>query len=155
NFNGATGTFADTTVTTAFTQPAAGATVTVTVGSTAKMAANQALFIASGGRYTVQSVSNGTQVVLTNPGDLRNTTASATIEAGARVSARPMNLVLLIRGELLRRFPNTTIYARQAAWNGTQRTMTTVELYPVFSAMMDPDITLLGFGLDEASAVGM
>jgi len=57
-----------TTVSSDFTQPAAGATVTVTVESTTGMAPGQALFITGGGFYGIGAVLNATTLVLQNLG---------------------------------------------------------------------------------------
>jgi hypothetical protein len=64
-------------------------------------------------------------------------------------------LVLLIRGELLRRYPNTVIYAVRAVLKGTQRTLApdpAEEFHPVFRGTMQPDVTFLGFNLTAAQA---
>jgi hypothetical protein len=73
--------------------------------------------------------------------------------------------VLLIRGDLLRRFPNATIYATKAEWSITSgqpdKPRTPVsnpapdeQQYPIFSGTLAPDITFLGFDLKPATAVG-
>lgn len=71
------------------------------------------------------------------------------------------SLVLLVRGELLRRFPTAMIYACQAEFitapNGQlsrERGLTDVEKYPLFRGTLDPDITFIGFDLDEETARG-
>jgi hypothetical protein len=61
------------------------------------------------------------------------------------------HVVLLIRGELLRRYPDALIYAVQAK---TTKTLGTVEKLPLFRGRIDPDITFLGFDLTEAQARG-
>lgn len=64
-------------------------------------------------------------------------------------------LVLLIRGELLRRYPNTVIYAVRAVFKGTQRTMPpdpAEEIHPIFRGTLSPDVTFLGFNLTAAQA---
>lgn len=66
-------------------------------------------------------------------------------------------IVLLIRGDLLRRYPRATIYAAEAKWSTAQqgkRNPTTNERYPIFQGQLSPDITFLGFDLDPAIAVG-
>ncbi len=77
------------------------------------------------------------------------------------------NLVLVIRGDLLRRYPNTQVYAAKAvlnpkprekdfdAWN--RRPKDDIEAlvqHPVLFAKFDPDIYCYGFNLQEAEAVG-
>ena len=84
-------------------------------------------------------------------------------------------LVLVIRGELLKRYPRTVIYAHKAQWHrrrdglldaSAEREL--VELTPadeqslppakirnpLFEAKVDPDITFLGFALDAQEARG-
>ncbi|MCX5065996.1 hypothetical protein OOJ91_08880 [Micromonospora lupini] len=60
-------------------------------------------------------------------------------------------LVLLVRGELLRRYPTTTIYAAQATGAGALDA--TTRLQPMFRAALPPDIVLVGFGLSEEAAL--
>ena len=75
-------------------------------------------------------------------------------------------LVLLIRGELLRLFPNTHIYAIRAVWDGDSRRPAGTSdrgfdegesafvRYPVFRGALEPDVTFLGFDLRDAEARG-
>ncbi|MFD8277040.1 FG-GAP repeat domain-containing protein [Streptomyces flaveolus] len=68
-------------------------------------------------------------------------------------------LVLVVRGELLRRYPDTAVTARKAAWTGKYGAARTVqeggaELLPLFSARFDPDLRLFCFPLTRAEAVG-
>jgi len=60
-------------------------------------------------------------------------------------------LVLVIRGELLRRYPDALIFAVPAAG---PTTLGSGQVLPVFRARMDPDITFLGFPFTEAQARG-
>src|SRR5262245_7653704 len=71
-------------------------------------------------------------------------------------------LVLLIRGELLRRYPGTIIYAIKALMHDGRRVLATdfpseatapTEAYPVFRGTLDPDVTFLGFDLTKDEAV--
>jgi hypothetical protein len=65
------------------------------------------------------------------------------------------NVVLLIRGELLRRYPNTVIYAAKAKLDGRQRVIDpTDERYPLYAGTLPTDITFIGFNLSKADAVG-
>lgn len=68
---------------------------------------------------------------------------------------------MVIRGELLRKFPNTLIYAQQAAYDAgnpsaprklKQGVDPGITKFPLFKADIDPDITIIGFdlGADEA-----
>jgi hypothetical protein len=71
-----------------------------------------------------------------------------------RPSTVPNNLVLLVRGELLLRYPNAVIYAAEAVIQNGKRTLGSTELHPLYKATLTPDITLVGFDLDEATARG-
>ena len=65
-------------------------------------------------------------------------------------------MVLLLRGDLLRRYPRAIIYAAQAVWSadGTRRELGTEERYPLFRATRAPDVTMLGFPLTEQEVRG-
>ncbi len=67
------------------------------------------------------------------------------------VGAGADKLILLIRGELLRRYPGTAIYAVKAVRDGSgNRTLSSKpedEAHPIFRGSMDPDVTFLGFNL--------
>jgi len=65
-------------------------------------------------------------------------------------------LVLLIRGELLRRYPNSVIYAVAAVRDGEHLALSLnpdAESHPLFRGTLKPDITFLGFGLTEKEAL--
>jgi hypothetical protein len=57
--------------------------------------------------------------------------------------------VLLVRGELFRRFPNTVIYAVKSVGGKLSTNVTDVKL-PVLSGALDPDVVFVGFDLDES-----
>ena len=62
-------------------------------------------------------------------------------------------LVLLIRGELLRRYPNSVIYAVAAVPKDGRLTLSKKpedERHPLFRGSLKPDVTFLGFDLTEA-----
>jgi hypothetical protein len=64
-------------------------------------------------------------------------------------------LVLLVRGELIRRYPNLVVYAvpaTPAVPGVTPRQPGTAETQPVFFGRVDPDIALFGFDLGAAAA---
>jgi hypothetical protein len=63
-------------------------------------------------------------------------------------------LVLLVRGELLRRFPTTLIYARKAVWNRSRRLLEAETRAPRFHARLDPDLVLFGLPLTPEQARG-
>lgn len=60
-------------------------------------------------------------------------------------------LVLLIRGELVRRYPTVTVYAVRAA---TPTTMGSEERHPQFRYLLDAQTLLVGFALGLAEARG-
>jgi hypothetical protein len=69
------------------------------------------------------------------------------------------NNFLLIRGELLSRYPNAVIYAAEAKKNPngtpvTPREPGPTEKYPIFRGTLEPDITFLGFALTSTEAKG-
>ena len=69
-------------------------------------------------------------------------------------------LVLVIRGELLKKFPNTVIFAQKAKFkaggnnNVDPRELDTEIRTPLFSAFVGPDIYFIGFNLTAAQAKG-
>jgi hypothetical protein len=66
------------------------------------------------------------------------------------------SLVLLIRGELLRRYPNSVIYAVRAVQNPGRLDLSTNsvdELHPLFRGTLKPDVTFLGFDLTREDAI--
>jgi hypothetical protein len=89
-------------------------------------------------------------------------------------SRRKNDLVLVIRGELLKKYPTAAIYAHRAAWpvvKGTNIPDTSGERelaklpanvppppdlvqLPIYEAKVEPDIYLLGFNLDANEARG-
>jgi hypothetical protein len=66
------------------------------------------------------------------------------------------NLVLLVRGELFKRYPNAIVYAAKAkkAQDGTLVLDDSDERYPIFRGTLSPDMTFLGFNLTAADARG-
>ena len=63
-------------------------------------------------------------------------------------------LVLLVRGELIRRYPNVVVYAVPAVVSNGVRAPGTAKTNPVFFGLIEPDIALFGFDLDPAAARG-
>ena len=80
--------------TAAFTQPAVGATVSVTVGSTAWINPGQTVYIAGGGYYNAVNVTSATTVSLQNLGFGINASAGTTVGALAGVSSLPVTATL-------------------------------------------------------------
>ncbi|WP_207944624.1 hypothetical protein, partial [Actinomadura rubrisoli] len=82
------------------------------------------------------------------------------------------NLVLVIRGDLLRKYPNAAVYAHRAAWpvkdgkidTSGERVLADFRddlppppediRMPIYEAKVEPDIYLLGFDLDAPTARG-
>jgi hypothetical protein len=65
-------------------------------------------------------------------------------------------LVLLIRGELLRRYPNTVIYAVAAVRKSGRLELSreaTDERHPLFRGTLEPDVTFVGFDLERDDAI--
>jgi hypothetical protein len=84
-------------------------------------------------------------------------------------SGNTSRLVLVIRGELLKRYPTAVIYAQKAAWPAdpsAERSLVELALgeeqdppkskirLPLFEAKVDPDIYFLGFDLGSKAARG-
>jgi hypothetical protein len=66
------------------------------------------------------------------------------------------SLVLLIRGELLRRYPNSVIYAVRAVEKDGKLDLSPIaadQKPPLFRGTLKPDVTFLGFALTQAAAV--
>jgi hypothetical protein len=65
-------------------------------------------------------------------------------------------LILIVRGDLIRRYPGTVIYAAQATFAGGRRVLVdpAVEVHPILSASLAPDVMLRGFPLTEAQVRG-
>ncbi len=74
-------------------------------------------------------------------------------------------LVLLIRGELFQKYPNTIVYAQRAAFAADLQaprqlaetedlTNTSIYRFPVFQGSLDTDVVLFGFDLDKHEARG-
>ena len=69
-------------------------------------------------------------------------------------------LVFVIRGELLKKYPNTVIYAQKAVKKDGIRKINENStdpkeiIFPIYKADLDPDIKLLGFNLTIEQAAG-
>ncbi len=65
------------------------------------------------------------------------------------------HLVLLIRGELLRRYPTAVVYAVKAARGaGGLRELTDIEKHPVFRGTLKPDVSFFSFELSKEQVKG-
>lgn len=61
-------------------------------------------------------------------------------------------IVVMVRGELLRRYPNTIVYMAEAEWSGDQRVPklelgVEVHEHPIFTGRLDADVQFFAFGL--------
>lgn len=83
--SGASGGTSFTTTAANFTQPAVSGTVSVTVAATAWMAVGMVVYVATGGYYSVSSITSGTVVVLENLGYTGNAAPAAVINSGSSV----------------------------------------------------------------------
>jgi hypothetical protein len=63
-------------------------------------------------------------------------------------------LVLLVRGALIRRYPNVIVYAAEAVTDADGRHPGPTERHPIFFGRVEPDVALFGFDLDPAVARG-
>jgi hypothetical protein len=79
-------------------------------------------------------------------------------DARERGHSRDARLVLLVRGDLLKRYPKALIYAVAALKGaGGKRKPSTAaksERYPIFRGTLEPDVTFLAFDLSAAEARG-
>lgn len=72
-------------------------------------------------------------------------------------------LVLLIRGDVFKKYPNTMVYAQKAIYDPADKTAQRIlpkdldkdVLYPIFQAELEPDVYLFGFDLDIDTARGL
>lgn len=70
------------------------------------------------------------------------------------------NLVIIIRGNLLLKYPNTLIYFQKAKWGSTNRQLprkldtSKEEIFPEFNAFIGPDTYILGFNLNTEDVKG-
>ncbi len=73
-----------------------------------------------------------------------------------RTDIVPDNLVLLVRGELFKRYPTAIVYAGKAKLDGQGNRVLddTDERYPIFRGTLPNDITFLGFNLSREDAEG-
>jgi hypothetical protein len=72
-----------------------------------------------------------------------------------RTDATADQLVVLIRGDVIDRYPNLLVYAVRAAWTAQGgRDLGTEEMQPVFTAALEPDIALFGFAFTKQAALG-
>lgn len=80
-------------------------------------------------------------------------------ELGSHSGRNPVpqegHLVLLIKGEVLRRYPTTMVYAiRTALDDSGRRVLSDEHAYPVFEGHLEPDISFFGFDLLPSDVIG-
>ena len=70
------------------------------------------------------------------------------VNSGQAPPPRDNHLVFLIKGELLRRYPSTLVYAiRTTIGEDGRRALDEQKKYPVFEGRLEPDIAFFGFDL--------
>lgn len=65
-------------------------------------------------------------------------------------------LVLVVRGDLFKKYPTAVVFAVNAVWpeQGGSRTLGDEEKYPLFLAQLEPDLLFLGFDLTPEEVNG-
>ena len=64
-------------------------------------------------------------------------------------------LVVIVRGDVLHRYPNAVVYAVEAVWQGTYRVVGIgTPVLPVISSTLGPDLALFGFEISIEDARG-
>jgi hypothetical protein len=63
-------------------------------------------------------------------------------------------LVLLVRGDLLRRYPNAIVYAVKAKMTTQGRDLDEEEKHPIFVGKLEPDVSFFGFELTDERVRG-
>lgn len=58
-------------------------------------------------------------------------------------------LVVVIRGDLLNRYPNTLVYLEKAQIRKKERQLSGIRIHPIFEAKVAPDIHFLGFDISK------
>jgi hypothetical protein len=89
-------------------------------------------------------------------GEIRDWPGTTSLGSHLAGSGGEGQLALVIRADLLRRFPRAVIYAVEATWStdGKSRVLGTNERYPLFRGSWGADIAFLGFDLGESEAAG-
>ncbi|MFN0248733.1 MAG: hypothetical protein ACKV2T_17725 [Kofleriaceae bacterium] len=64
------------------------------------------------------------------------------------------HLVLVVRSEVLRRYPRTVVYAQRAVFASGSYTLGTEQRMPSFGGHLDPDLAFFGFELAKSDARG-
>lgn len=83
-----------------------------------------------------------------------------TNQLGSQFEVPPETLVLVVRGELLLKYPDTVVYAQEADWTDNDPLKARVlkqdgqVKFPSFHARLDPDVTIVGFDLPKETARG-
>lgn len=75
-------------------------------------------------------------------------------ENSSRATGTREQLVMLLRGDVVQRYPNLIVYATRALWTDNKRDVGTEEKHPVFSGTLKPDVAFFGFALSVEQARG-
>lgn len=85
----------------------------------------------------------------------------ATWDAASALGAHPpagatavSRIVVVLKGELLQRYPRAALCAQQAVWNGSTHALGSAVKTPLFQMDHAPDITLLAFDLSAQDLCG-
>ena len=73
---------------------------------------------------------------------------------GATLGAAGDRSVFLVRGELLRRYPNAAVFLIRGAFFEGETTLGSEEKAPIFAGTLDPDVSFFGFDVGVESAKG-
>lgn len=66
----------------------------------------------------------------------------------------PVGIVIVLRGELFRRYPGAFVYLAEARWSGAHRVIGAAHRTPLFHATLDDATVLCGFELARATVIG-
>lgn len=77
--------------------------------------------------------------------------ADARLGENAEGQGEP-RLVLVLRGDLVRRYPNLLTSAIRAEWTATGRRLSADERQPIFAGRLEPDVAFFGFPLTVEQA---
>lgn len=85
------------------------------------------------------------------------TTLDSFSEIATAIPREP--LVLLLKGDLLKKYPNIVVFAQKARLEGSKLVLDSSSVsdsfkFPLFSGKLEPDVRLLGFDLTVAEARG-
>ena len=90
------------------------------------------------------------------PEDLPGIPSNALGDNENRMGIVENNVVLVVRGELLRRYPHANIYACKAIWDTTTNShkLGTEEMHILYRGTLSPDLVFFGFNMTQETARG-